>query len=439
MKSLLFVLSLLTFTTAQDGWFWQNPWPQGQDLFDVAVINEDKIIAVGSGSVIVSSTDGGNTWQVNYYDELNTDFKSIIFLDEYTGWICGTCYSDYQIGVVLKTDDGGDTWSRVELLPNADLQEIQFIDENNGWISGRNTITITPYLFKTDDSGYSWQEEELSSKKVSNCQVRFFDPDTGIISFKDDNWNFGSGEFLKTVDGGTTWDSLHFGFDYVFFANSKHGWATHLRPSWYTPYYSIHSTIDGGKTWIEDTTQYATGEGIIYFTDTLIISNSGAFDFYDNSHGYNVGWSGFISATKDGGRTWLDRSKTVTRYELNSVYFVNEQTGWIVGGELEWVFDLWEERPVVLKTSDGGNNWIKLGHGGYGSLPGYFIYKGVYFLSENIGWILPNRGRIYKTIDGGNQWSIAFDTTSVTINDFYFIDIIRCHIFGDENGVLRTT
>ena len=51
---------LLQFNTlAQQGWFWQNPLPQGKHLSDIYVFDENKAIAVGgAGTVLVDDEIG---------------------------------------------------------------------------------------------------------------------------------------------------------------------------------------------------------------------------------------------------------------------------------------------------------------------------------------------------------------------------------------------
>jgi photosystem II stability/assembly factor-like uncharacterized protein len=49
--------------TAQSGWFWQNPLPQG-DLRSVFEPNPLTVVAVGDAGTIIRSNDGGTTWTV---------------------------------------------------------------------------------------------------------------------------------------------------------------------------------------------------------------------------------------------------------------------------------------------------------------------------------------------------------------------------------------
>src|SRR5687768_11852822 len=53
--------ALIGVRNAEAEWFWQNPWPQGKDLRAVAVPDAETVFAV-SGGLVLKSTDGGGTW-----------------------------------------------------------------------------------------------------------------------------------------------------------------------------------------------------------------------------------------------------------------------------------------------------------------------------------------------------------------------------------------
>ena len=66
-------------------WFWQNPLPQGNDLEKVYSFNQNTAIAVGATGTILKTIDGGLTWS---FQTSGTEkrLKDVYFIDEQTGW-----------------------------------------------------------------------------------------------------------------------------------------------------------------------------------------------------------------------------------------------------------------------------------------------------------------------------------------------------------------
>jgi len=66
MKTLfLLCLSLLLTsipTNAQEGWFWQNPLPQGNNLNSIHFIDSNIGWAVGHTGTVLKTTNGGTDW-----------------------------------------------------------------------------------------------------------------------------------------------------------------------------------------------------------------------------------------------------------------------------------------------------------------------------------------------------------------------------------------
>ncbi|WP_178989217.1 YCF48-related protein [Winogradskyella schleiferi] len=77
---------------------------------------------------------------------------------------------------------------------------------------------------------------------------------------------------------------------------------------------------------------------------------------------------------------------------LYDVFFLNNDIGWIAGNN------------TILKTTDGGDNWILKN-----TIPNVRYY-GIYFKDESVGWAFGKstsgiNGRIHKTTDGGTTWT----------------------------------
>ena len=83
--SLVFSIILNSIIYSQGGWYWQNPLPQGNDLYDVCISPNLSVIVGDYGTLL---TDYGNAWY-----ERNTSTKETLFsvcINGYNIWAVGT-------------------------------------------------------------------------------------------------------------------------------------------------------------------------------------------------------------------------------------------------------------------------------------------------------------------------------------------------------------
>ncbi|MBL7764489.1 MAG: hypothetical protein JNJ58_00210 [Chitinophagaceae bacterium] len=83
--------------------------------------------------------------------------------------------------------------------------------------------------------------------------------------------------------------------------------------------------------------------------------------------------------------------------ELNDVLFINEQRGFIVGGERY-------QSPLILQTEDGGAHWSPV------SLPAGDVQKALYDMDVYEGsklCCIGYNGVCYSSSDSGHQWQYA--------------------------------
>lgn len=99
-------------------------------------------------TLITSSYAQYNTW-VNPTPVSNR-LKSIIFVDSLYGWAIGENSS------IVKTIDGGESWT-LQVAPKfASLDRVCFFDRQNGFIVGGDGGTGNGALLKTSDGGETW-------------------------------------------------------------------------------------------------------------------------------------------------------------------------------------------------------------------------------------------------------------------------------------------
>ena len=205
--------------------------------------------ASGYAGKIVHTTDSGQNW----YDQVapyNTDYYRINFVNSDIGWIAGgdaggfPSYISHR--VILHTTNGGATWNlQYGEAYESLLRSIYFVDQNNGYATGESGI-----IMKTTDGGSNWSQNVIPS-------FHFYD-----IFFIDNLTGWVTGEYLglphytaifKTTDGGVNWVETQFGEDEslssIYFIDNMKGWAVGGANSQGLVYY----TSDGGDNWIQQT------------------------------------------------------------------------------------------------------------------------------------------------------------------------------------------
>ena len=199
-------------------------------------------------------------------------------------------------------------WEVFESGVSSNLFDIQFVDPSCGWAAGDNATVLF-----TIDGGETWVEQDIPvSDFVAISHIQFLDTMTGYI--------MGSGR-LKTQDP----DSLGI-YENVF-----------LR------------TVDGGTTW----------EHVpVMLEDTVPHMNE--FHFIDNRTGWVAGsmerggGNGIIGYTADGGDTWTKQLQvTSLQYQLISVRFIDSMEGWALGIVM---MDNFNETDLY-HTVNGGADW----------------------------------------------------------------------------------
>ena len=102
-----------------------------------------------------------------------------------------------------------------------------------------------------------------------------------------------------------------------------------------------------------------------------------------------VGEYGNIVLSDDDGKTWRQAQKVPSTVTLTSVAFVDEKTGWAVGHD-----------TLILKTEDGGENWVKQFGGGESDN----ALLSVFFKSPTHGWAIGAFNYTVETQDAGKTW-----------------------------------
>jgi serine/threonine protein kinase len=189
----------------------------------------------------------------------------------------------------------------------------------------------------------------------------------------------------------------------ILFINLSYGWAV----SGNTDSGIFHSQ-DGGNTWVEQNSPTQLSLESISFINRYTGFISGGNYFVDRTS------KGVILKTTDGGQNWSVVFETVP--VINSIDFVDEKVGWAAGEDFNEA-NGGNGSTFIISTTDGGNNWqskdvSNLAHG----------LKSIFFGDRNNGWAVGQGGSIIATSDGGKTWSPQHSGTIAWLYSVYFID-----------------
>jgi photosystem II stability/assembly factor-like uncharacterized protein len=164
----------------------------------------------------------------------------------------------------------------------------------------------------------------------------------------------------------------------VQFVSAAQGWAVGAG--------RVLATTNGGQTWARQ------------YSGTTALDQ---VDFIDARHGWAAGTDGLLRTT-DGGATWTAVSDPCGA--IRAVHFVTPDVGYAVAGGSQVRIDGGLPAPVVggelLATTNGGQSWAAVP-----AAPAQA--QTACFTSASSGF-LGTPGKIWRTLDGGETWSLAF-------------------------------
>lgn len=258
------------------------------------------------------------------------DLKDVDFINEDEGIAVGI------MGTVIKTTDGGETWTPVNLIWDNFYNTVQYIDTENVIIGGDQGIIL--YSF---DGGEVFDVVQESGQEYNIYDIDI-DPESGhgIAG--------GSGNtILWTEDRGISWEYIEGGFinnyNCACMAGADFGTVVG-RNAVFQPLAGY--TMDGGQTW-EAQPFYPVNNNIAYE------STAEDCHFFTANDGFTVGtiWNGdgFITTEPNWGSQFWN-AQVFPGAMLFGIDFLDNSFGVAVGGDYNVTTNIFE-------TYDGGLNW----------------------------------------------------------------------------------
>lgn len=117
---------------------------------------DGRLVVVGERGHILVSADDGRTWQQRPVPTRAT-LTSVFFVNNRMGWAAG------HDAVILKTEDGGDSWQRVyqDIADQRPILDLWFRDENLGYAIGAYGLFL-----RTDDGGATWAARSFEAEET---------------------------------------------------------------------------------------------------------------------------------------------------------------------------------------------------------------------------------------------------------------------------------
>jgi photosystem II stability/assembly factor-like uncharacterized protein len=293
---------------------------------------------------LFETKDGGQTWLRAWHVD-GLFIRSINFVDDRVGFIGNLgagLASTTERTPLFKTEDGGRTWASAGLT-DRDIMGVCAIDILHakaiveGRLVDRTIVTAAgrangpAKLARSVDGGRSWRIIDLSDRAGMILDVKFLDPNNGLVfAGTDSDPTKSYALILKTSDGGESWrvayrsNRLGELIWKASFPNSRVGYASVQSANPDRQEQFVLKTIDGGRHWRE----------------LPLTRNARATEFGIGFASPTLGWVGTAIGgfeTRDGGRSWKANELAPSTNKIRTRTVSGEAMIYAIGSQVQTV------------------------------------------------------------------------------------------------------
>jgi len=331
-----------------------NKVNETENLVAVRFVDLNNGWVASNEGALYKTEDGGISWtKVDLAVADGATVSGIFFTNPSIGWVsvnkvAGSYpyYKDNQ-SWVLKTEDGGKSWSTQYSTKSALISRLYFLNEQEGWATGMRSVPWGKKILDrhllvlhTKNQGKNWEDVSKPLNKIAAAE-------DGIVQgWALDSYLEGSdkmslfsasesGKIYKTDNGGKDWiqtetlpkdknlrvTPLRFGY-------SKDGalWVTGGKSGYKGGEIGMVAKRGTDNTWIRYITHNIDFNDAIYLSDGVVVACGWTY-----SQGYNRAKHGVILVSHDGGINWTIAYRNTQIESINTLTAVGEKRIWAVG------------------------------------------------------------------------------------------------------------
>ncbi len=303
-------------------------------------------------------------------------------------------------------------WALQNSGTNRSFGSIYFSSKNVGY-----TLPFKGPILRTLNASSSWDSLSsltLSSSLLYDNNINFVDDSFGFIS----THNPSNVKLYRTKNMGYTWKDITpagnlSGIIKFKFLNRKKGYA--YANSAFDD--QCWMTNDSGNTWKYIPLGFSLGSGTSSLPTMFFVNDStGYIAGGDGSFNYK----GVVKKTTNSGKTFstviLPKNSVI-----NSIYFPNADTGYVIS-----------RNGGIFSTTNAGTSWDSL------TTLALISYESEVFFTSGMNGFVISGNRIYRTINGGKTWKSQDPGTKQNLRGIFFTDANNGYIVGDSGTILKT-